>query len=113
MLFTTHTDKHIDTPTQYGDSNERLRVGQDSNEFNVETNDNGQKLISVCELTQMRITSTLKPHKSAHQWTWPDHILLNGLTHNHVFTSGLAPTSNLGGAIKIIVSKTLHCFPVG
>ena len=78
-----------------GDFN--ARIGQDSADtsprtcgkytFHDTTSNNGERLLSLCESTQMRIASTFKPHKPTHQWTWQhpngskaqlDHILIKG-----------------------------------
>ena len=78
-----------------GDFN--ARIGQDNHEYHSvltghrcyysETNDNGDRLVNLCQEHKLRPAQTRFPHSRSHLWTWMhpggsthrlDHILING-----------------------------------
>jgi len=75
-----------DFNARIGSSDSHLKV-VGKHAYHQETNNNGARLIDLCEANNMCIATTRKPHPNRHKWSWQhpngnkaqiDHILLKG-----------------------------------
>ena len=75
-----------DLNARIGPSNAHLKtVGRYP--YHKETNNNGNRLLDLCEANNVCITTTGKPHPDRHKWSWQhpnvnkaqlDHVILRG-----------------------------------
>ena len=79
--------------------------------YHQETNDNGERLVSLCEISKLISTFHRQPHRNSHMWTWEhpdgvhkaeiDHILLREKWRNCRTYS----TAELGSDHRIVTAE--------
>ena len=53
--------------------------------YHQETNDNGERLISLCEISRLISTFHHQPHRNSHMWTWEHPDGVNKVQIDHSF----------------------------
>ena len=92
--------------------NHRKTVGHHA--FHQVSNDNGNRLIDICEATNMCIATTRQPHPSRHKWTWQhpngkkaqmDHVIIRGKWINSLQNCRSYSTVEIDSDHRIVTAR--------
>ena len=108
-----------------GDLNARVASSDNHREivgdhaFHQVSNDNGNRLIDICEATNMCIATTRQPHPSRHKWTWQhpngkkaqiDHVIIRGKWINSLQTCHSYSTKETDSDHQIVTATIKYSF---
>ena len=87
--------------------------------YHTETNDNGNRLINLCEANDMCIATTRQPHPDRHKWSWQhpngnkaqlDHIVLRGKWINSLRNCRCYDTVEIDSDHRIVTGAVKFSF---
>ena len=107
-----------DFNARIGSSDSHLKV-VGKHAYHQETNNNGARLIHLCEANNMCIATTRKPHPNRHKWSWQqpngnkaqkNHILLKGKWINSLRNCRCYKTVELDSDHRILTASIKFSF---
>ena len=107
-----------DLIARIGPSNAHLEtIGR--HPYHKETNDNGNRLIDLCEANNMCIVTTRKSHPDRHKWSWQhpngskaqlDHVILRGKWINSLRNCRCYNTVEIDSDHRIVTATVKFSF---